>query len=68
MPKQTKRAAITATRREYNQLTRAYHSLGKKAMGKPEKSAAKREYRKVQRERRFVGTRLGKLTGVHKGR
>lgn len=66
--RQSKRALISATRREYNRLTRAYHKAGKRAMGKPERSAVKKDYRTIQRARATVGGRLGRLTGVHKGR
>lgn len=70
MPKKrtSKRTVVAAARREYNKLTRAYHKAGKKAAGKPERSTVKKEYRTIQRARTQVGRRLGKLTGVHKGR
>jgi hypothetical protein len=70
MPKKkpSKRSIVLAARREYSKLTRAYHSAGKRAMGKPERSTVKKDYRKIQRARDLVGRRLGKLTGVHKGR
>lgn len=66
--RQSKRAVVAAARREYNQLTRAYHKAGRRAMGKPERSAVKKDYRELQHAREKVGRRLGKLTGVHKGR
>jgi hypothetical protein len=66
--KPSKRSLVLAARREYGTLTRAYHKAGKKAMGKPERSAAKKEYRQIQRSRSMAGRKLGKLTGSHKGR
>lgn len=68
MPKISKRALVAKTRREYETLKRAYHAVGKRAMGKPSGSKVKRDYRTVQAALRKVGSRLGKLTGVHKGR
>lgn len=64
----SKRTQIAETRREYNKLRRAYHAAGKKAMGKPQKSEARKDYQLIKREVNRVGTRLGKLTGAHKGR
>jgi hypothetical protein len=66
--KPSKKTIIAQARREYGTLTRAYHKAGKKAMGKPERSAVKKDYRQIQRERTLAGRRLGKLTGAHKGR
>jgi hypothetical protein len=67
-PRPSKKTQIAATRREYNRLRRAYHAAGKKAMGKPKKSEARRDYQLIKREVNLVGRRLGKLTGAHKGR
>jgi hypothetical protein len=66
--KQSKRALVLETRREYNKLTRAYHKAGNKAAGKPERSGAKKDYRIIQKERQKVGRKLGLLTGAHRGR
>ena len=66
--RQSKRSIILAARREYNKLTRAFHTVGKKAFGKPERSTVKKEYRLLKKARTAAGRRLGKLTGVHKGR
>ena len=68
MPLKSKKTRIAAARREYSKLTRAYHVAGRRAMGKPERSAVKKDYRLIQREREVVGRQLGRLTGVHKGR
>ena len=68
MPATSKRAKEAALRREYDKLTRAYHSAGRAAMGKPEKSVAKRDYQIIKKERTRVGAQLGRLTGAHKGR
>jgi len=78
MPRKTKKsrkttsrknsAAIASTRKEYNKLTRAYHAIGKKALGKPKKSQVQKDYQLVKKERTRVGRRLGIMTGAHKGR
>lgn len=59
----TKSAKVAALRREYNAANREYHRTGKKAFGKPAKSAAKKEYLSAKRERNRLGSQLGKLTG-----
>jgi len=66
--KQSKKTKIAQLRREYQQLTRAYHRAGKMASGKPERSQVKKDYRSIQRARTRAGSALGRLTGVHKGR
>jgi len=68
MPRTTKKALVASARREYNKLTRAYRAAGKRAFGKPERSEVKRDYRTLKKARDQAGRRLGKLTGVHKGR
>ena len=75
MPKKTskkmstsKRAEITETRKEYERLKRVRHLVGKKAFGKPESSTVKKDYRTVDRAYARVGSKLGRLTGAHKGR
>lgn len=68
MPRESKKTLVARTRREYNTLKRAYRAVGKRAMGKPSGSKVKRDYRTVKAALRKVGSRLGKLTGVHKGR
>jgi len=64
MPRVSKKTLIAAARREYNRLNRAYHAVGKKALGKPKKSLVHRDYEVIKRERNLAGRRLGKLTGV----
>jgi hypothetical protein len=66
--KQSKKALVAQARGEYTRLTRAYHKAGKQAMGKPERSPVKKNYRTLQRARTVAGRKLGKLTGTHKGR
>lgn len=68
MPRTSKKTLVTQTRREYNTLKRAYHKIGKAAFGQPSGSKVKRDYHEVKRELNRVGSRLGKLTGAHKGR
>ena len=68
MPQVSKKTLVRKIRREYETLKRAYHKAGRAAMGKPSGSRAKRDYREIKRELGRVGSRLGKLTGVHKGR
>ena len=68
MPQQSKKTRIAAARREYIKLTRDYHVAGRRAAGKPERSAVKKDYHLIQHERARVGRQLGRLTGVHKGR
>ena len=68
MPQKSKKTKIAETRREYVKLTRAYHVAGRRAAGKPERSAVKKDYRPIQRARTLTGRKLGKLTGAHKGR
>ncbi|HVP24131.1 MAG TPA: hypothetical protein VMS77_09505 [Conexivisphaerales archaeon] len=63
MPRQSKQTLIKKARREYDELDRAYHKIGDKAMGKPKTSAIHRDYVAVKRERNRVGRHLGKLTG-----
>ncbi len=66
--KPSKKTIVAATRREYDKLTRAYHKIGEKALGKPKKSQVQQDYQAVKRERNRVGRRLGLLTGAHRGR
>lgn len=68
MPRVSKQTLVKATRREYETLKRAYRKIGKAAFGKPSGSKVKRDYREVKRALNQVGSRLGRLTGVHKGR
>jgi len=68
MPRVSKKTAIRETRRAYDTLKRAYKKAGRAALGKPSGSKAKRDYRIIKGELNRVGRRLGKLTGVHKGR
>lgn len=63
MPRQTKQTIIRKTRSKYNELNRAYHKIGRQAMGKPKTSTVHRDYVAVKRERNRVGRALGKLTG-----
>lgn len=64
MPRQTKRVAVAQARRDYEKLNRAYHAIGKKALGKPKRSAVHTDYETVKRARNAAGRKLGKLTGV----
>jgi len=64
MPRTSKRTLITAARRDYNKLDRAYHAAGKKALGKPKKSGVHKDYVALKRARNSAGRKLGKLTGV----
>jgi len=64
MPRQSKKTLIASARRDYNKLNRAYHAAGKKAFGKPKKSAVHKDYETIKRARNSAGRRLGKLTGV----
>jgi len=66
MPRTTKRAQIILARRDYKKLDRAYHAAGKRALGKPKKSAVHRDYVTLKRARNAAGKKLGKLTGVRK--
>jgi len=66
MPVMSKKAQIAAARREYTKLDRAYHTVGKKALGKPAKSTVHKVYVALKRARNLAGKRLGKLTGVRK--
>lgn len=62
----SKRALVIATRTDYQKLTRAYHAAGKKALGKPKRSAVHRDYQAIKKARNAVGRKLGKLTGIRK--
>jgi hypothetical protein len=64
MPRISKRTLITAARRDYNKLDRAYHAAGKKALGKPKKSGVHKDYVALKRARNSAGRKLGKLTGI----
>lgn len=64
MPQTSKRSKIIAARKEYKKLDRAYHAAGKKAFGKPKKSAVHKDYETLKRARNAAGRKLGKLTGV----
>ncbi len=64
MPRVPLKTQIAAARREYNKLNRAYHTVGRKALGKPKKSEVHRDYETIKRARNAAGRRLGKLTGV----
>jgi hypothetical protein len=64
--KPSKKTLIATARRAYQKLTRAYHAAGKRAIGKPKTSRVHREYVAARRARTAAGTKLGKLTGVHK--
>jgi hypothetical protein len=66
--KPSKKTQITAARREYASLTRAYHKAGQKAAGTPKNSKVRRDYGALKAARNRVGRTLGKLTGIHKGR
>jgi hypothetical protein len=62
----TKKTKIAEARRDYNKLNRAYHTIGKKAFGKPKKSPVHKDYELVKRARNAAGRKLGKLTGVRR--
>jgi hypothetical protein len=68
MPNASKKTQVKTLRREYTTLKRAYHKAGRAALGKPSGSKAKRDYQEIKREMTLVGSRLGRLTGIHKGR
>lgn len=68
MPRESKKTLVNRTRRQYQALKRAYKTIGRKALGKPSGSKVQRDYRVVRTALRKVGSRLGRLTGVHKGR
>jgi hypothetical protein len=51
-----------AVRREYEQIKRLYHKVGKKATSKPEHSQVKRDYAEVKKEYNRLGRKLGRLT------
>ena len=57
-------ARSNAIRREYLAAKRAYHLVGKKAFGKPERSEVKKDYIKIKREYKRLGRQLGTLTGL----
>lgn len=64
MPRVSKRTLIASARRDYNKLDRAYHSAGRKALGKPKRSTVHEDYVTLKRARNAAGRKLGKLTGV----
>jgi hypothetical protein len=68
MPNVNKNTQVKTLRREYGTLKRAYHKAGRAAVGKPSGSKSQRDYREIKREMNRVGSRLGRLTGAHKGR
>jgi hypothetical protein len=49
-------------RREYEQVKRLYHKVGKKAAGKPARSQAQHDYAEVRTEYHRLGKQLGRLT------
>lgn len=60
MPRESK--STSSVRREYEQVKRLYHKVGKKAAGKPARSQVQRDYAEVKREYHRLGRRLGSLT------
>ena len=66
MPRVSKKTLVATARREYSKLNRAYHTVGKKALGKPTKSLVHRDYVALKRARNLAGKKLGKLTGARK--
>jgi hypothetical protein len=64
MPKTSKRTQILTARMEYKKLDLAYHTAGKKALGKPKKSKVHKDYAALKLARNTAGRKLGKLTGV----
>jgi hypothetical protein len=60
MPRESSQTA--STRRDYEQVKRLYHKVGKKAAGKPARSREQRDYNVVKREYHRLGNRLGSLT------
>jgi hypothetical protein len=60
MPRETRETA--AVRREYEQVKRLYHKVGKKAAGKPARSQEQRDYDEVKTEYHRLGKLLGRLT------
>lgn len=68
MPRESKKTLVKRTRLQYETLKRAYKKIGRQALGKPSGSKVQRDYRQVKSALRRVGSRLGRLTGVHKGR
>lgn len=56
-------AKVKEARAEYTAVKKLYHSLGKKAAGKPKSSTVQKDYREVKREYQSAGRALGKLTG-----
>ena len=61
MPSKT--IKVAALRREYEQVKRLYHKVGKKAAGKTSRSREKRDYAVVKDEYHRLGRQLGRLTG-----
>ena len=60
MPRES--SQIKAVRREYEQVKRLYHKVGKKTAGKPARSQVRRDYNEVKREYHRLGKHLGSLT------
>jgi hypothetical protein len=64
MPSVSKRTLIASARRDYAKLDRAYHTAGRKALGKSKKSAVHKDYLSLKKARNSAGRKLGKLTGI----